>query len=166
MSSEDERAVVEGLDDNDMQNYIEDEGASEEEGETGYLNLVEQQNDALMEGNFKKFLSLCKMKGQKADHRFSKEIFQKETYKASSFTSEVAELVKLDLPELMVLLSELKNAIMGMRMKLAKIVDRISVSEADPKNSLPLINLRIEVLLDYWTYLSLLVLKKVLQYLT
>lgn len=166
MSSEDERAVVEGLDDDDMQNYIEDEGASEEEGETGYLNLVEQQNDALMEGNFKKFLSLCKMKGQKADHRFSKEIFQKETYKASSFTSEVAELVKLDLPELMVLLSELKNAIMGMRMKLAKIVDRISESEADPKNSLPLINLRIEVLLDYWTYLSLLVLKKVLQYLT
>jgi hypothetical protein len=161
MSSEDERAVVEGLGDNDLQNYIEDEGASENEGECAYLTVVEQQNDALMEGSFKKFLSLCKMKGMKADHRFSKEIFQKESYRASSFTSEAAEIVKMDLPELTILLSELKNAILGMRMKLAKIVDKISESEADPKNSLPLINLRIEVLLDYWTYLSLLVLKKV-----
>lgn len=161
MSSEDERAVVDGLDDADMQNYIEDEGASEDEGEKQYLGLVEQQNDALMEGNFKKFLSLCKMKGQKPDHRFSKEIFQKESYRASSFTSEAAEIVKMDSSELTTLLSELKNAIMGMRMKLAKIIDKISESDADPKNSLPLINLRIEVLLDYWTYLSLLVLMKV-----
>lgn len=163
MSSDDERAVVEGLDDGELQNYIQDGGDSEEGEDAGYLGQVELQNDALMEGNFKKFIGLCKVKGGKADHRFSKEIFEKETYKASSFPADVSEIVRMDSPELAVLLKELKNAIMGMRVRLAQITDKLAESDADPQNSISLINLRIEVLLDYWTYLSLLVLKKVLK---
>lgn len=123
--------------------------------------MVEQQNDALMEGNFKQFLNLCKVKGMKADHRFSKEIFQKESYKSSSFPADVAAIVKMDVSELSKLVSELKNSIMGMRVKLAKVIDLISNSDANPTDAISLINLRIELLSDYWTYLSLLVLKKV-----
>lgn len=45
MSSEYERAIVNGLD------YIEDKCASKEEA--GYLSLIEEQNDSFMKGNFK-----------------------------------------------------------------------------------------------------------------
>lgn len=159
MSSE-EVAQIEGLDDDDLNNLMGDDDSHEDgEGHT-LVSAVEAQNDALMEYNFKKYLSLFKSKGAKIDHGLSKEIFQKETYKAASFPSDVAEIVKMDLPELTKLLSDLKNSIMGMRIKVASIIDFLNESSVDPSDSITLINLRMEVLADYWTYLSLLVLKK------
>lgn len=163
MSSEEDHGVVEGMGEDDLNNYIGEEGEEDEEDVSGYLAVVEKQNDALMEGNFKQFLSLCKSEqsGVKVDHKLAKEIFPKESYKSSSFPADVASIVHVDTPELLTLVAALKNSIMGMRVKLAAIVDTIGESEADPQKSISLINLRIEVLADYWSYLSLLVLKKV-----
>ena len=163
MSSEEDHGVVQGMGEDDLNNYIGEEGEEDEEDVSGYLAVVEKQNDALMEGNFKQFLSLCKSEqaGVKVDHKLAKDMFQKESYKSSSFPADVASIVRADTPELLTLVAALKNSIMGMRVKLAAIVDAIGESEADPQKSISLINLRIEVLADYWSYLSLLVLKKV-----
>lgn len=161
MNSEEEQAQIDGLEDDDLHNFIDEERESAEEELQNYLTSVEAQNDALVENDFKGFLSLFKKNGVKVDHKLSKEIFQKESYKSSSFPSDVAAIVKMDLPELTSLLSDLKNSIMGMRIKVATIIDFLKDSGADLGDSISLINLRMEVFTDYWTYLCLLVLKKV-----
>ena len=154
---------MEGLDSDDMNDFVENEDEHSEHHKEDHTGLLEKQNDALMTNNFKEFFSLCKIKGLKPDLSFSKEFIQKDLSmsKQGSLTADTAELIKIDMSELAQLVSSLRNSIMGMRIKVGRIIEVIRESNTDPQESISLINLRIEILTEYWTYLSLLVIMKV-----
>lgn len=153
---------VDGFDDETMKNFIEEE--EQEEGPLGrsYLESVEEQNDFLMDGKLKEFLHHCKSKKSKPDINLSKEFLLKEGAVKAVIDKDLEEIIAMDAKELQSLLSSLKNSIMGMRIKVAKLIDQISQSSTNPGDSISLINLRVEVLCEYWSYLSLFVIKKVI----
>lgn len=163
MDREDASSSIEGLDDEDIKNFIDEEEEEEVEdaNSKSYLDSVELQNDCLMENKLKEYLQLCKSRKSKIDFGFSKDFFLKESAPKPDSGKSATDLLAMDAEELKLLITNLKNAIMGMRVKVANIIDLVSQSESDPKESISLINLRVEVLCEYWTYLSLLVVKKV-----
>lgn len=175
MSSENEDdMMVEGLSEDGLGDYFGEEGDEEEsqEARTGaatkesQLEGVEKQNDSLMANDFKEFLGFCATAGGKIDPKITRELLLKDevSAKGSVASAEVERIVKMDAMELTTLISTLKNSIMGMRVKLAQIMEHLAESETDPKESISLINLRIEILAEYWSYLSLLVIMKVIYF--
>ena len=154
---------VEAFDDETMRNFIEEEEEVEETGVgRGYLETVEDQNDCLMDNKLKEFLQMCKTKKAKIDFNLSKEFLLKDVAPKSTLPKEISDIVSMDAEELKKLLSTLKNSIMGMRIKVATIIDLVNESSSSPQDSISLINLRVEVLCEYWSYLSLFVIKKVI----
>ena len=152
---------VEAFDDDTMKNFIDEEEAEEGPLGSGYLETVEEQNDCLMDGKLKEFFQLCKNKKTKVDINISREFLMKETQSKNALPKELEEIVAMDTEELKSLLSTLKNSVFGMRIKVSRIIDLVSQSSSNPKDSISLINLRLEVLCEYWSYLSLFVIKKV-----
>lgn len=153
---------VEAFDDETMRNFIEEEDEVEETGVgRGYLETVEDQNDCLMDNKLKEFLHMCKTKKAKVDFNLSKEFLLKDGTSKGNLPKEIADIVSMDAEELKNLVSTLKNSIMGMRIKVAKIIDLVNECNSNPQDSISLINLRMEVLCEYWSYLSLFVIKKV-----
>ena len=163
MNGDDQSASMEGLDEGDIKNFIGEEEEEENQKDAGscYLDLVEQQNDLLIENKFKEFMSVCKDKKSKIDFQFSKQFFLKESNQKATISKEVTAILSMDAGELKNIVISLKNSIMGMRVKVAQIIDFLSQSESDPTNSINFINLRVEILCEYWSYLSLLVMMKV-----
>jgi hypothetical protein len=157
-----ESGSIEGLDDADLKNFIDEEEVVED-GVVGrsYLETVEEQNDHLMAGQLKEFLQSCRSRKARVDFNVSKEFFQKEVQNKAQLPQDLAEIVAMDSQELTSLIASLKNAVAGMRVKVAKIIDVVSQCSSDPQESISLINLRVEVLCEYWSYLSLFALKKV-----
>lgn len=165
MNEEEPQVLVEGLEDSQVNDLYEDDEEDQTLGD--YKTTVEKQNDALIDNKWKQFLSLCSTDAPQPpkDQRLTLE---KSTHAAgkASLPSDIQEVVAADMPELLKLVSSIKNNVLGMRVKIAAIVDRIRLSEANPSDSISLINLRVEVLAEYWSYLCLLAICRVIYLLT
>lgn len=156
MDSSDEHVQVEGLDDQDIDDIMGDEYADGDEFESR-RTLVERQNDLLVAGKIKEFVKSLMVPDAKADSNLSQNFFLKRD-KAAAKSAAVGidqTTLKQELPDLQELVSNLKNNAIGMRLKLAEVQDELAASGTDQTKSLSIVNLRTEVLLEYWSYLSL-----------
>jgi hypothetical protein len=155
---EDEQLFMEGVDIDDV---IEEE-FEDEEGAGQQLHRVEAMNDALEAGKFKEFLKACGSgPGDGAKPPSLKGFFYKSDGRAEPLDAALKAVFERDGPELERLVDRLKNTVLGMRVKLARVVDELSAAEVDVSESLSFLNLRAEALCEYWSYISLFALMKV-----
>lgn len=173
MSQSDE-AVIEGI--SDLDDFIEEESHEDEpekvkgqrKGGKSYRELVESQNDLLLDKNFKEyFKDFSKLGGflkNTPDPTIGSFnlLTKDEEKKKPTIDKETAEIIKMDLPELQKLIDSLKNGVLVMRLRISELIEMIRNSEIDPTNSISLINLRIEILTDYISYLCVFALLKVI----
>lgn len=159
MSEEDNVGTIEGLSDQAIDDIyagfeIQD---GEDNLEAAYTSFVESQNEALLAGKFKEFFSSCKDPKLKSSSSSSRPFLSVP----KAVAADVSELLKQDSAEILNLVSNLKNNIVGMRLQIAGLVDEIRSSGIDTKEAHSLLKLRLEALADYWSYLCLLALFKV-----
>lgn len=153
--------MVEGLDDEHINDLYDDEEEEQSMGE--YKSYAEKQNDALAENKWKQFLALCKNDSVAAVPKGQRLALEKVEQAGSNkaLPADIQEVVTADMPELVRLVSSIKNSALGMRVKIAGIIDQIRASDAKLSDSISLINLRVEVLMEYWSYLCLLAIARV-----
>jgi hypothetical protein len=159
MSEEDNVGTIEGLSDQAIDDIYagfneQDEGT---DLENAYTAFVESQNESIISGKYKEFFSSCKDAKNKSASSSSRPFLSV----AKAVASDVSELVKKDSAEILTLISNLKNNVVGMRLHIAGLIDGVRNSGIDTKEAHSLLKLRLEVLADYWSYLCLLALFKV-----
>ena len=157
----DSKYTIEGVDIDDV---IEEESYDED----GYGLTVDKMNESLMNDRFKEYIGLFgeglgandeKKKGRSAGDL--KGIFSRREGKVEGVSEDVRAIVEMDRSEVEVLVDSIKSATVSMRLKAAKMMEDIRNSEADPAESISLVNLRVEVLADYMSYICLLCMMKV-----
>ncbi len=161
MDSSDEHVQVEGLDDQDIDDIMGDAYGDGEDTETRRA-LVERQNDLLATDKMKEFLKSLAVPEIKGEPNFKQNFLQKRDKaiaKAGLVDIDPAVL-KQDLPDIQELVTNLKNNAIGMRLKLSEVHDELIASGTDQTKSLSIVNLRTEILLEYWSYLSLFAIMK------
>lgn len=161
---EEDDMIVEGLDEEAINEIMgEDQEEGDEEEQMGYhRKKAVEQNDYLLEYKFKDFLKSCNPENEKSfSVNFKADFFRKSEPSAKALDPQVQELIEMDMPELEKLIQNLKNCIMSMRVKVAEIIDAIRSSEESPKEAISLVNLRVEILTEYWSYILLLALYRV-----
>jgi hypothetical protein len=158
MEVDEQMAFIEGVDIDD----VIDEEFEDEEGTGQHLRRVEAMNDALEANKFKGFFKTCALEsteGVKPPNL--KGFFYKSEGKADALDVALKAVFERDGVELERLIERLQNAVLGMRLKLAHIVDELSAAEVDVAEALSFLNLRVEVLCDYWSYICLFGIMKV-----
>lgn len=159
MSEEDNVGTIEGLSDQAIDDIYA--GFEIQDGadnlEAAYTSFVESQNEALLAGKFKEFFSSCKDSKIKSSTSSSRPFLSVP----KAVAADVSELLKQDSAEILTLVSNLKNNIVGMRLQIAALVDEMRSSGIDTSEAHSLLKLRLEALADYWSYLCLLALFKV-----
>lgn len=157
MEEDQKQVEIDGLDDDAVARLYEDD--QEDGGQ--YKEQVIKQNDAIVDKKWKQFFSLCKTgDGSQQAPKDSRITLDKFEQGSKNLPAEIQEVVNTDMADLIKLVSSIKNGVLGMRMRVAEIIDQIKTSEADPQQSISLINLRVEVLAEYWSYLCLLALAR------
>src|SRR3990167_1409608 len=159
MSEEDQVGTIEGLSDQAIDDIYAGFEVQDEDNdlEAAYTSFVESQNEAILAGKFKEFFSYCKDANLKSASSSNKPLL----IVAKAVAADVSELVKQDSAEIMALITNLKNNVVGMRLQIAGLVDEIKSSGVDTNDAHSLLKLRLEALADYWSYLCLLALYKV-----
>lgn len=128
-----------------------------------YKDMVEEQNDSLLNGDYKTFYTQFKGLSSSSAAPLPKMQFLKKDGEVSTPKpdAELASIIKMDLPELEKLIESMKNAVMVMRLKIGEIIDKVRQHEVAPDKSISLLNLKVEVLTEYISYLCLFALTKV-----
>jgi hypothetical protein len=160
MDEDQPQVFLEGVDIDDV---IEEE-FEDEEGTGQQLRRVEVMNDALEAGKFREFLKACGPGSSDAVKPASlKGFFYRREGKPELLDAELKAVLERDGAELERLVDRLKSAAQGMRVRLARIVDELGAADADAAEALSFLNLRVEALCEYWSFICLFAVMKVVR---
>jgi hypothetical protein len=158
MEREESQVFMEGVDFDDV---VEEE-FEDEEGAGQQVGRVEAMNDALEASNFKAFLKACGAGASDgAKPPTLRGFFSKREGRADPLDAPLKAVLERDGAELERLVDRLKNSVLGMRLRLARIVDELRGAEVQASEALSFLNLRAEVLCEYWSFISLFAAMKV-----
>lgn len=158
MDEDEQQVFMEGVDIDDV---IEEE-FEDEDGEGQQLRRVEAMNDALEAGRFREFLKACGAGSGDAVRPASlKGFFHRREGKPEPLDPVLKAVLERDGADLERVVDRLKSAAQGMRVSLARIVDELGTGAAEASEALSFLNLRVEALCEYWSFICLFAVMKV-----
>lgn len=145
------------LEDNSIISYREEDEEEVDDPLASYPGFIESQNDAMVSDQIELFLSQSNInQGCSMDKRIKESLFSKGESTQSAQTPEVREIISMDQDELAKLIKKLNNNILMLRAKIGELIALSKSREVAAKDCpISLLNLRLEVMLEYCSYLSL-----------